>query len=105
MRVWTVYSVCVFSVGLAAVRFLPGAPAGTSGIYSSAATGGRPRLRVRFALVSSVGRARSAAGVTWSLVIASAPWGARAKHTSVVDAAGAVYVIGGSKGHSAYNDV
>jgi hypothetical protein len=36
---------------------------------------------------------------TWTLVIASrtsnAPWAARSGHTSVVDAAGAIYVIGG----------
>jgi hypothetical protein len=36
-----------------------------------------------------------AAGATWTLVIASAPWAARGGHTSVVDAAGAIYVIGG----------
>jgi hypothetical protein len=36
-----------------------------------------------------------AAGLSWTLVIASAPWAARAGHTSVVDAAGAIYVIGG----------
>ncbi len=28
-------------------------------------------------------------------MIASAPWAARGKHTSVIDAAGAIYVIGG----------
>jgi hypothetical protein len=35
------------------------------------------------------------AGVTWTLVIASAPWAARFGHTSVIDAAGAIYVLGG----------
>jgi hypothetical protein len=35
------------------------------------------------------------AGVTWTLVIASAPWGSRYWHTTVIDAAGAIYVIGG----------
>jgi hypothetical protein len=49
-------------------------------------------------------RARSAAGVTWALVIANAPWGRRAYHTSVVDAAGAIYVIGGY-GTGRYRDV
>ncbi len=43
-------------------------------------------------------RARSAAGITWTLVIASAPWAGRDGHTSVIDAAGAIYVIGGSSG-------
>jgi hypothetical protein len=33
-------------------------------------------------------------------VIASAPWAARSGHTSVVDAAGAIYVIGGYSGNS-----
>jgi hypothetical protein len=36
-----------------------------------------------------------AAGATWTLVIASVPWAARGDHTSVIDAAGAIYVIGG----------
>ncbi len=40
-------------------------------------------------------RARSAAGVTWTSRTTSAGWVARFRHTSVVDAAGAIYVIGG----------
>ena len=40
-------------------------------------------------------RARSAAGVTWTCRTANAEWAAREGHTSVVDAAGAIYVIGG----------
>jgi hypothetical protein len=49
-----------------------------------------------------------AAGVTWSCRTASAPWAARYGHTSVVDAAGAIYVIGGwgtKPGYTLYNDV
>jgi hypothetical protein len=48
-----------------------------------------------------------AAGVTWTLVIASAPWAARAEHTTVIDAAGAIYVIGGYGGPATghFNDV
>ena len=38
---------------------------------------------------------RVAAGATWKPVLASAPWAARAGHTTAIDAAGAVYVIGG----------
>jgi hypothetical protein len=39
-------------------------------------------------------------------VIAKAPWAARQAHTSVVDAAGAIYVIGGeSYGGTLFNDV
>ena len=37
-------------------------------------------------------------------MIAKAPWARRYGHTSVVDAAGAIYVIGGSS-YSDYNDV
>ena len=48
-----------------------------------------------------------AAGATWTLVIASVPWAARGDHTSVIDAAGAIYVIGGVGGFtlSTYKDV
>ena len=45
-------------------------------------------------LRSSVVRA-CAAGATWSLRTASAPWAERVGYTSVNDAAGAIYVIGG----------
>ncbi len=37
-----------------------------------------------------------AAGVSWTTAIASAPWAGRRGHTSVIDAAGAIYVIGGT---------
>jgi hypothetical protein len=36
-----------------------------------------------------------AAGATWRCRTASAPWAAREGHTTVIDAAGAIYVIGG----------
>ena len=36
-----------------------------------------------------------AAGATWTSRTLSAPWADRSGHTSVVDAAGAIYVIGG----------
>ncbi len=36
-----------------------------------------------------------AEGVTWTSRTSSAPWAARRGHTSVIDAAGAIYVIGG----------
>ncbi len=48
--------------------------------------------------LSSVDSRALAAGVTWALVIANAPWVGRAFHTSVVDAAGAIYVLGGRDG-------
>ena len=41
------------------------------------------------------GSRASAAGVTWTSRTASAPWGSRTGHTSVIDAAGTIYVIGG----------
>ncbi len=33
--------------------------------------------------------------MTWTSRTTSAPWAARARHASVIDAAGAIYVIGG----------
>jgi hypothetical protein len=74
----------------------------------------RPAPRVAAARAVAFGatgfscRARSAAGVTWTCRTASAPWAAREAHTSVVDAAGAIYVIGGysySTTSTYYNDV
>ncbi len=64
-------------------------------------------------LVSSVGRPKPmAAGVTWQYVDNSGntSWDARGRHTSVIDAAGAIYVIGGYSGYARgsetnYNDV
>jgi hypothetical protein len=41
----------------------------------------------------------SAAGVTWTSRTLNAEWAARGYHTSVVDAAGAIYVIGGNSYH------
>jgi hypothetical protein len=56
-------------------------------------------------LLSAIGRSRAwAAGATWTCVIDSAPWAARWDHTSVIDAAGAIYVIGGTDG-TFFNDV
>jgi hypothetical protein len=46
--------------------------------------------------VCAIGRvARVAAGFNWTSRTTSAPWGPRAAHTTVIDAAGAVYVLGG----------
>jgi hypothetical protein len=50
--------------------------------------------------------ARMAAGVTWASRTTSAPWAGRSGHTSVIDAAGAIYVIGGEGSADTYlNDV
>ncbi len=69
---------------------------GTGGIYSSAATVGRPR--VQFAFCAICWSRALAAGSTFTSRTTSAQWAARLGHTSVVDAAGAIYVIGGSSG-------
>ncbi len=55
-----------------------------------------------------VGRSpASAAGVTWKRLIRSAPWDARYYHSTVIDAAGAIYVLGGYNGgtFTHYKDV
>ncbi len=65
----------------------------TGGITSAARSGAGGRVCV-FAFGPSVGRAL-AAGVTWTSRTLSAEWAARSGHTSVIDAAGAIYVIGG----------
>jgi hypothetical protein len=77
--------------------------AGTGGIYSSAATVGRPR--VRFAFVSSVSSRALAAGVNWASRTTDGQWARRRSHTTVVDAAGAIYVIGGTDGGSLSNGI
>jgi hypothetical protein len=46
-----------------------------------------------------------AAGATWTSRTMSTPWAARYWHTSVIDAAGAIYVIGGYDGTTIFNDV
>ena len=46
-----------------------------------------------------------ATGVTWSLVTSNAPWAARCMHTTVIDAAGTMYLIGGQSYTGYLNDV
>jgi hypothetical protein len=51
-----------------------------------------------------------AAGVTWTARTTSAPWAGRYGHETVVDSAGAIYIIGGSSvigglSGTYYNDV
>ncbi len=46
-----------------------------------------------------------AAGVSWTSRTASALWAGRAGHTSVIDAAGAIYVIGGYTDGTLYQDM
>ncbi len=46
-----------------------------------------------------------AAGVTWTSRTLAAPWAGREQHTSVIDAAGAIYVIGGLSDGTGCQDV
>ena len=56
--------------------------------------------------VGAIGRSRAlAAGATWTSRTTSAPWAVRAEHTTVIDAAGAIYVIGGQASGTFYQDV
>jgi hypothetical protein len=63
----------------------------------------RPRIRGCGWCHRPMSRA-SAAGVTWTSRTLKAGWAARFVHTSVIDAAGAIYVIGGY-GETTYEDV
>ena len=72
-----------------------GARRGPAVFIAQPATRGRPAV-LRAALALAIGRfACVHAGVTWTSRTTSAHWNARGYHTSVVDAAGAIYVIGG----------
>jgi hypothetical protein len=67
----------------------------------------RGRARVRLCVGAIGPFARVAAGVTWTSRTSYAPWAGqygRMMHTSVIDAAGAIYVIGGQNGPD-MNDV
>jgi hypothetical protein len=69
----------------------------------AAATGGHARA-FRLGAIRSV--AHVTAGATWTSRTTSALWDARDGHTSVTDAAGTIYVIGGYAGGGIYyNDV
>ncbi len=76
-----------------------GGTAGTGGINSSA--GGAGSAWLRFGAIGWVSRA-SAAGVSFTSRTLKAGWAARYGHTSVIDAAGAIYVIGGIIGDFTY---
>jgi hypothetical protein len=74
-----------------------GGTAATGGIYSSACNG---RTDTCAFCVGHRPSARVAAGVTWtSRTTTSALWAARAYHATVINATGAIYVIGGSSGN------
>ncbi len=85
---------------------------GTAGFHLAHGTAGfhlavcvaRPATRVAAARLLCVrahrpcSRASVAAGLPWTRRTGSAPWAGRSGHTSVIDAAGAIYVIGGYGG-------
>ncbi len=72
-------------------------------VFYSSDTARGPALFVCRLCHSSV--ALLAAGVTWTRRTTSAQWAARKGHTSVIDAAGTIYVIGGYDGTKYFNDV
>ncbi len=61
---------------------------------------------MRFGAIGFRCRARSAAGATWTSRTLKAEWAGRYHHKCVIDAAGALYVLGGtSGGGTLYQDV
>jgi hypothetical protein len=107
--------VFVRSTGVCVARLCVRAPRGclgpavartaTGGITSVARGGAGGHVCV-FAIGAIDRSSALAAGVTWTSRTTSAQWAARAHHTSVVDAAGAIYVIGGGDtGGTFFQDV
>ncbi len=91
--------VCVWHACVRAPRGCVGPPiarAGTGGINSAAGGASAAARACLFVLgAHRRGRRAWAAGVTWASRTLKAEWAWRYVHTSVIDAAGAIYVIGG----------
>ncbi len=116
-RIASVYSdVCVCSDRVCAAPALCAHSRAAAAILScginSSARAARRRSRARgCVLCHPPGSRTSVAGKNWTSRTAKAPWAARYGHTSVVDAAGAIYVIGGfgsgdlGSGGTYFNDV
>jgi hypothetical protein len=102
-RVHLFLQFCIFvRECVCAARGGVGSPMGTFAVFILRRADGR---RVRAALALAIGRfACVHAGATWTSRTTSAPWAARSSHTSVIDAAGAIYVLGG-QGSTRYQDV
>jgi hypothetical protein len=81
-------------VCLAAVSAFRGTAGLAGRIFSSARDAWAALCALCVCVIGRVSRA-SAAGITWTIRTANAPWAARYGHTSVIDAAGTIYVIGG----------
>ncbi len=78
--------------------------------HTRAPTGIHSPLYSRSIVSARVVVGTCAAGASWAVVTASAPWAARWGHTSVVDATGNIYVLGGgyadaTGAYTYYNDV
>ncbi len=73
--------------------------------YSRCSNAAVPALLV----LQSGGHRPRAAGGTWTCLLANAPWPARYRHTTVIDAAGTIYLMGGAVARgdqiNVYNDV
>ncbi len=69
--------------------------AATCGIDSSARAARCGRARVVAFGATGRAHASAAAGITWTSRTLKAQWAGRNSHTSVIDAFGAIYVIGG----------
>jgi hypothetical protein len=91
--------VCVCMARLCTSRLFSGPPvARRRPVVYSARPAARGRARVRVcARCHRPGSRAFAAGVNWASRTASAEWAGRCGHTSVIDAAGVIYVIGGVK--------
>ncbi len=81
-----------------------GGTAGTGGINRSAGGAGGGSCVLAVGAIGQESRA-SAAGVSFTNRTLKAEWAARYGHTSMIDAAGAIYVIGGTNGTTDYRDV
>jgi hypothetical protein len=76
------------------------------GVLARPAARAAARAWLRLGAIGFRCRARFAAGRTWTSRTTSAQWAGRSGHTSVIGAAGAIYVIGGQgSGGTLFQDV
>ncbi len=67
-------------------------------VFIARTAAARAAARACLRLCDRPGSRALAAGVTWTSRTLAAEWAGRFGHTSVIDAAGAIYVIGGGAG-------
>jgi hypothetical protein len=94
-RVFSVFNVRVWHACVSAPRGCVGPSIAPAVLIARPAARRRPRARV-CGSAHQRGRRAWAAGVTWTSRTLNASWAGRYTHTSVIDAAGAIYVIGGA---------